>query len=313
MTHRLLISVLICLIFTNWVIAQDYINDPEKGWNWYKDPALEKPKEVNKPESPTPEAEEKPSEEVKEEAPVEEPAYNTSVDNFKFPLTEEAKSVPVLAEWLRNPTEENATKWLAWQAKYFKHNEQIARSLRNAYLNHGDKVYRLEGMSEQPLAMTIASRKKKATYQEVFSKAAQDVAIFFFYKNDCEYCEAQVSPLSLFANQYNFIIKGIVYSPQDAKEGLPFSTRVVPELFHKYEITSVPTIAAYNNKSKNIQVIAKGYTPTSQIELNLKAFLLKEKIINEEDFLHLWRTEDTQVLEAMVKDSQGAQGVLDED
>jgi thiol-disulfide isomerase/thioredoxin len=298
MKNRVIATILLIIIIPAYAFSAGYMDNPEKGWNWYKDPKLEKPAE-KKPEPPK---EEKKEEEAKEE-PKKEPEElkNTSVDNFEFPLTDEAKSVPVLAEWLRNPTEENARKWMAWQAKYFKHNEQISRSLRNAYLNHGDEDYRLEGMPEQPMGSVVASRAVKAKMESIFNKASDKVAIFYFYKDGCDQCEAQISPLQIFADRYDFLVKAIAPSPELEKKGLPFDSKAIPTMFQKFNIQSVPAIAAYNNDTKNVQVIAKGYTPTSQIELNLKAFLLKEKIISEDEFLHMWRTEDSEILQAIME------------
>lgn len=292
------------LIILTFVLLSNFsfAFDPTKGWLWYDDPVKEKQQEEQQknPEPKTVMEEIKPpeQEQTKEE---EKKEYNTSVDNFQFPLTEEAKRVPVLAEWLRNPTEENAKKWLAWQAKYFEHNEKIARSLRNAYLNSGDLVYRLEGMPEQPIGKAIASRKENQVYQKVFNSVADKIGIFFFYKRGCEFCEAEIRPLTNFIEKYNFEVIGVVASPEDVIEGLPFETKVAPGVFYKFQITSVPTIAAYYSEDNGIQVIAKGYTPTSQIELNLKAFLLQKKLITKDEFIGLWRAEDTKVLKNILQ------------
>jgi thiol-disulfide isomerase/thioredoxin len=293
---------LITFCFLTILAYAGYRDDPKQGWHWYKDPTkqleAEKQTLVTENDNKTPEKK-------------EQNEVNTSVDNFQFPLTDEAKSVPVLANWLRNPTEANAKAWLAWQAKYIKHNEAIARSLRNAYLNHGDEVYRLEGMPEQPIASAVASRKETQTYQDIFNQVSEKVGIFFFYKKGCDFCEAEIAPLTLFANRYNFTVLGIVYSPED-ELNLSFETRVSPSLFYRYQITSVPTIAAYHNN--NMQIIAKGYTPVSQIELNLKAFLVNEKLITEEQFVNMWRSEDTAVLEKLMADAEAVNtaGGLDE-
>jgi len=285
------------------------VDDATRGWHWYEEPKKEKQEkqEQKKPEHKTIKEVIKPPETEPENKHQTQPKekkkeFNTSVDNFKFPLTEEAKRIPVLAQWLENPTEENAKKWLAWQAKYFKHNEKIARSLRNAYLDYGDQVYRLEGMPEQPIASAIASRKEKEVYQKVFNSVSDKVGIFFFYKKGCEYCEAEIRPLYNFIKKYDFKVMGVVASPQHKIEELPFETKVAPGIFQKFNITSVPTISAFYAKDKDMQVIAKGYTPTSQIELNLKAFLLKKDLITKDEFISLWRAEDTEVLNKVMKE-----------
>jgi len=292
--------IFIVLIFILFVTLA-FASDPTSGWHWYEEPQKEAKKEVsknNKKDNKTVMKQIKPpeSKENKTQNVKKEKQYNTSVKNFKFPLTEEAKRVPVLANWLRNPTEENAVKWLAWQAKYFEHSGKISRSLRNAYLDHGDKVYRLEGMPEQPVGSAIASRKKDEVYKEVFNSVADEVGIFFFYKKGCKFCEAEIRPLNNFIKKYDFKVLGVVSSPKNVIKGLPFKTKISPGVFFKYEITSVPTIAAFYAKKNDMQVIAKGYTPTSQIELNLRAFLLKHNLITKEKFINLWRAEDTLVL-----------------
>ena len=294
---RIPMILALILSFTTQVFA----SDPTTGWHWYEEPQKEAKKEVsknNQEDNKTVMKQIKPTEskEKTQNASKAEKQYNTSVKNFKFPLTEEAKRIPVLANWLRNPTEENAVKWLAWQAKYFEHNGKISRSLRNAYLDHGDKVYRLEGMPEQPVGSAIASRKEDEVYKKVFNSVADKVGIFFFYKKGCKFCEAEIRPLTNFIKKYDFNVLGVVSSPKNVIKGLPFKTKVSPGVFFKYEITSVPTIAAFYSKKNDMQVIAKGYTPTSQIELNLRAFLLKHNLITKEKFINLWRAEDTLVL-----------------
>lgn len=278
------------------------VDDVTRGWHWYeetKEKKQEKPEQKIQEPKTIKEVIKPPETKTKEEEKKEE--FNTSVDNFQFPLTDEAKRIPVLREWLENPTEENAKKWLAWQAKYFEHNEKIARSLRNAYLNYGDQIYRLEGMPEQPIASAIASRKQTEVYQQVFNSVSDKIGIFFFYKKGCEYCEAEIRPLKIFADKYNFKVIGVVASPEDKIEGLPFETKVAPGVFYKYKITSVPTISAFYAKENDMQVIAKGYTPTSQIELNLKAYLLQKGLITKDEFIGLWRAEDTEILKELME------------
>lgn len=285
------------------VFAQLAKDDPRRGWHWYDDPA----KEVET--KPVQKKEEKPKEEIVKapEEPKQDnktPTVNTSVRDFEFPLTDEAKSIPVLAKWLKEPTEENAKEWLAWQGKYFKHNEQIARSLRNAYLTYGDIVYRFEGMSDQPIGQIVAAGVTQKKYKDVFNSVADRVGLFFFYKKGCDYCDAIIRPLQVIQGRYNFTIMGVVYDAADAKADMPFETRVAPRLFEQHTITSVPTLGAFNNVTKQMRVIAKGYTPADQIELNLKAFLLEQKLITEDDFINIWRTEDTEVLQQALQQYQ---------
>lgn len=46
---------------------------------------------------------------------------NSSADCFVMPLANDALRIPVMAEWIKNPSVENALKYYEWQAKYLNH------------------------------------------------------------------------------------------------------------------------------------------------------------------------------------------------
>jgi len=66
---------------------------------------------------------------------------NSSVDCFEMPIVAEAKRVPVLAAWIKNPTIENAVAFLKWQAKFFSYKFNNGYSLNLAGKQYGDKAY----------------------------------------------------------------------------------------------------------------------------------------------------------------------------
>jgi thiol-disulfide isomerase/thioredoxin len=296
---------LIILLFACNVFATNFKeDDPKKGWFWYKDPIVKQEnkevKKTKKNESEetkvtiiTPPKKEDIKEDIKEKQ--EEKTVNTGPEDFDFPLTDEAKRVPVIANFLKEPNEENAKKFLAWQSKYFNHVSQISRSLRNTYLNYGDSIYQLEGYAEQPLAVPIGARNSQKIYKNAFEKAKEKVGLLFFYKKGCEFCEAEKPIISQFAQKYDIEVRGIVYNEKDIDNTLAFSSKFAPGLFYKFNITSVPTFAVYYPEKEKFQVIAKGYTPMSSIELNLKSFLLQENIITKDEFLKQWKGEYTDI------------------
>lgn len=66
---------------------------------------------------------------------------NSSADCFEMPIVAEAKRVPVLAAWIKEPTIENATEYLKWQAKFFNFKFNNGYSLNLAGKQWGDKAY----------------------------------------------------------------------------------------------------------------------------------------------------------------------------
>ncbi|MGA1846220.1 conjugal transfer protein TraF [Deferribacter abyssi] len=294
---RKVFVIFIILLSINTFATAFKEDDPKKGWFWYKDPIKQKTEEKKKQVKNDNKSKETrvtiikpPSKQEKKKKVV-----NTSPEDFEFPLTDEAKRVPVIANFLKNPNEENAKKFLGWQAKYFNHLHKISRTLRDTYLNYGDMVYPLEGYAEQPLAVPIASRMKNKIYKDAFAKARDKVGLLFFYKAGCQFCEAEKPIIDMFARKYDIDVRGVVFSKDDEDDSLSFPTRVAPGLFYKFQITSVPTFAVYYPEKDVFQVIAKGYTPLSAIELNLKSFLLQQGIITKEEFFQQWKGEYTEI------------------
>jgi thiol-disulfide isomerase/thioredoxin len=287
------IFIILILLYSISIYANSFKeDDPKKGWFWYKVPIEQETineKEIEKKDSESQETI------VTIISPPNENKKNTSPEDFEFPLTDEAKRVPVIANFLKNPDEENAKKFLGWQAKYFNHLHKISRTLRNTYLNYGDTVYPVEGYAEQPLAVPIASRMKNGIYEDAFAKAKDKVGLLFFYKAGCQFCEAEKPIVDMFARKYNIEVRGIVFSEEDKDDSLSFTTRVASGMFYKFQITSVPTFGVYYPEKNIFQVIAKGYTPLSAIELNLKSFLLEHGIITKEEFFQQWKGEYTEI------------------
>ncbi|PAF46324.1 hypothetical protein BKH46_08025 [Helicobacter sp. 12S02634-8] len=57
---------------------------------------------------------------------------NSSVDCFKMPITKDAARIPVMKQWLENPTVENALAYYKWQSKYLNQIFDVGYSLEFA-------------------------------------------------------------------------------------------------------------------------------------------------------------------------------------
>jgi len=66
---------------------------------------------------------------------------NSSSDCFVMPVIAEGQHVPVLKNFLRNPSPKNSKEWLKWQATYFNHINKVSNGLRFAFLKGGSDVY----------------------------------------------------------------------------------------------------------------------------------------------------------------------------
>lgn len=69
---------------------------------------------------------------------------NSSMDCFVMPVIAEGQQVPVLMDFIREPSPDHSKKWLQWQATYFNHLNKVSHGLRFAYLKYGAEAYPTE-------------------------------------------------------------------------------------------------------------------------------------------------------------------------
>lgn len=273
MTLAILLFVIIMYIISIKKASAEVISTkPERGWFWYEDPIR---KETQKPEQAK-EQQKEPEKTVKETPKKDK--------DFEFPVKEDAPEV--VRQWLKEPTEENAKAFLAWQYKYIEHLKKIGYSLRNAYLRYGDEIYPIAGYPESPLASVYYHNVKDSIYKSLIEKASNKLGLIYFYSKSCPNCNHQKPILSYLASKYNISIRGVTVDG-DIDADLPFPSVYNPILIKKYQITSVPTILAVMDKGSNEQPaiagISAGFTPLDQIEQQIIRFLIQEGEIKEKE------------------------------
>lgn len=75
---------------------------------------------------------------------------NSSADCFEMPIVPEAQRVPVLAEWIKDPSSiEKAKEFLRWQAKFFDLKYKGGYSLNLASKQYGDEAYPIGAVTQE--------------------------------------------------------------------------------------------------------------------------------------------------------------------
>jgi len=102
-----------------------------------------------------------------------------------MPVTPEAQRIPVLKNFIQNPTIQTAAKYLQWQAKYFKQIYKIGDSIPAAITQFGTKAYPLNYKSVTYTDLNGFDTQKKATvkYLNDLLKKYNIKFLLFFGKN----------------------------------------------------------------------------------------------------------------------------------
>jgi len=270
---RFLFIFLICFSFA----FASVFDKPERGEMWYEFPEKEKKvekkevKKVEKKEHKIAKKRVKPQEKKKE-------------DKFEFPVRPDAP--PIVAKFLKNPTEENAKEFLKWQAQYFNHIRKIGFVLQNTYRKYGPKIYNVVGYPETILfAQDYKNNGLELKFKRnLLSKFKDRLGFIFFYKSTCPFCKKFIPNVIYLQQVYGLSIRGVAYDK--VIRGLPFKSVINPYLFIKYQVKQIPSLVAVLQKKDGSVVqgfVGVGYIPADQIEQNILYFLYSNSEIEPKD------------------------------
>ncbi|MFE8034290.1 conjugal transfer protein TraF [Thiohalocapsa marina] len=180
-----------------------YARDAE-GWFWYREPPLPEPVPV----VPAPSAE-------PPQAPVEPmpPAPVAEVSVSPGP-------VPLSAQWFRehldtyrdraidDPSPENVAVYLHLQRIAMDKSSRFARVSERVV--QGDPV--LDEITRRPTAnfgANLADKQASAAGDALLERLAGETALWFFFRSDCPYCDAQAPLLEALAQRYGFSVLAV--------------------------------------------------------------------------------------------------------
>ncbi|MFP4247644.1 MAG: conjugal transfer protein TraF, partial [Halochromatium sp.] len=181
-------------------VARFYERSAE-GWFWY----AEEPPEPEIPE-PEPEPEPEPPPPLAQPSPSAEPAPSGPA--------------PLSAAWLRenleryrdqaidDPSPNNVTLYLYLQRLVLDKAERFAEATQRAVW--ADPM--LDETTRRPLATfaaNLANREAGAARETALTLIAEQAGLWFFYRADCPYCEAQAPLLDLLTSRYGLSVRAI--------------------------------------------------------------------------------------------------------
>jgi len=233
---------------------------------------------------------------------------NSSAECFQYPLIAEAKRIPVMANWLRNPTVENAAKYQAWLSKWMGHVFEIGYSNSFARTQFGDKFYKRHFTDTGFIDGYGKNKSLEAKAQELAIRQLKDkIEIYIFLGQSSNIDSISLPALTEFYNKYSkYIDIGIIYESKDTQKKLLRIFKPIKEkggmyvknyqkiagllevkknvfygkeFFEKFTIYATPTILVRLKKQNTAQSVAVGKMSVSTIEDRIISFLKFKKII----------------------------------
>jgi len=207
---------------------------------------------------------------------------NSSAECFKMPLTPEAKSIPAMAAWMKNPSMQNTVNYLQWQAKYFKEVFKRADALPMAVTQFGDKAYPLPN---QPIGYTdiMGFNNEKQQTKRFMEEVNKKYSYILFFGLNMDLDMISTYEVSQLINKYpeielSFVFSDkksekvfkqamdVLFSPKMKKRINKSHMTVSKKLFDTYGIYTTPSIVAVNKKEKTANTIATGRLQVDNLE-----------------------------------------------
>jgi len=230
---------------------------------------------------------------------------NSSAECFNFPVIAEAKRIPVLKNWLKNPTIENAAKWQAWLSKYMSQVLNIGMSNVQAITQFGDKYYKHHFLTNGFIDATgynkaLEAKTNSMVLKKYLSKKIQ-IYIFLGYQSDID--AISIPTLSEFYNKFsNDIEIAVIYLNKDIQTKLkniysfvlknPIKRKNLISIldtnknvfygekyFKHFGIYATPSIVVRNLKTNKSQIIQTGKSTMQTIIDNIIEYAKLNKLI----------------------------------
>lgn len=261
----------------------------------------------------------------------EECLTNSSMDCFVMPVIAEGQQIPVLKDFLREPSPEKAKSWLQWQATYFNHVQKVSHGLRFAFLKYGAEAYptSTEYAYGDNLMNSDAENVRAMREAKVIGSLKEDIALLVFVGSnqlfetsnnvsfqisnwDKSYLK-DLQKVFIFESEKNRDLFLETMSKKAVKEGektisafwRQAKTVVKPELFESYKVKMTPSVVVfYEDKKlgKNIsQTVLSGSLSSDELRTQIVNFLTYNEIIEAKEF-----SSDKNWREGSKKDNQVA-------
>lgn len=262
----------------NQARPNSFLNRKAEGWFWYIDP-----KKVEEPE---------PEEVIPppvQPAPTPTPAPVSVAPAKKFPE-------PFSAKWVRetledykdkawtNPTEENVKAYFLLQRFAVDRSNKFADVAQRVTV--GNKL--LDENFRRPLATFGSQLTDKETIDrryEMLRKVAEKAGIFFFFKSDCQYCEAEAPIVSFMEQDFGFKVIAISIDGGELQSAKFKDTRVNAGHAEQLSVTATPALFLVDEEG-HFDAIGQGALAWDDLQRRVLLVAQRAGWITEAEYKH---------------------------
>jgi conjugal transfer pilus assembly protein TraF len=238
MKRFLVLLVLLLFSSLNAESEKSFYDDHTRGWHWYEiEPRFNDPKDQKSVFSPYPA-----TEELKQ--------YQASL--------EEAKAAAVMY-----PTPQNVFNYQRMQYEMMQKSGKFAEVwMQNVYKNPDIDYTQKFPVSQSARHVYLAEQRKHI--EDKIRKLSKEYGLFFFFRNDCPYCDAFGSAVKGFSEKYDWEVLAI--SELGEKHRL-FKRNVRDNgLAETWGVSTYPSVFAVNPKTGHVIPIAVGMISIQEME-----------------------------------------------
>ncbi|TVQ94552.1 MAG: conjugal transfer protein TraF [Chromatiaceae bacterium] len=276
--HRLaLLGALLTLVSTPVLHAQTAFYDRKsEGWFFYQDP----------PPPPEP---------IPAPPPPVTPSVETAADEAVGPAPADGPA-PLSSAWLRehldrfrdqaidDPSAHNVAVYLYLQRAAMDKATRFAEATQRVVL--ADPF--LDETTARPLATfgaNLANQLAATEREALLTRIASLAVIWFFYRADCPYCEAQAPLLDLLSTRYGFHVMAIALDGQPLPGGWFPNYRIDQGQATQLGVVSTPALfLVHPDVTPPVAPIAQGVLSLAQLEDRIPRTAVAAGWISEADF-----------------------------
>ena len=271
----LLMTSVTCTGFT----AETWYERHAEGWHWYNDPEKIE-------QAPPPKEESKPKEEPKKEPPQ---------PKQMVPTPEEPKpTVAFSSEWLNvmipkylskavdDPTPENVEAFYLLQRLAMDKAERFQKVAEQVRV--GNKF--IDETERRPISsygLQTIDREAQARREELLNKISETAGLFFFFKEDCPYCEKQAPIIKYVQERNGFDVLAIGIGGGSLKTTQFDNTVADSGQAAMLSVESTPSIFLVHPSTTTFALIGSSLLTVPEIQERIILIAQRNKWITEEE------------------------------
>lgn len=224
---------------------------------------------------------------------------NSSAECFQMPLLHpDAKKVPVLAEFVRNPSVESAKEYLKWHAKFLKSAYRGGESITLAVNQYGKEAYPMNfDRFDYDTPGAYSSVLQKKNNKLVLNTLNKEVEFYFFIGKNPDADLYAVDNYAKFVKELPDVKCHLVFYNEGSKKAFTalasrlsnigefkekLSTMLVsPEAFKKHNVYATPMVGMLVKRSNTMRSILVGRNSADGIIENAIDVLEYDKVLKD--------------------------------